>query len=174
VGNLLPGFDFLWQLLNFILSFVVITLLFGMIYKVLPNVKIVWSDVWIGAAITSLLFTIGKFILGVYLGNGGFGSAYGAASSLVVLLAWVYYSAQILFFGAEFTKVYAKRYGSRIVPSDDAIPLTTEARAQQGIKSSRNNQTRSLNGEPAAPNLINRLLRNPKSKRSQPRNHRRP
>ncbi len=175
VGNLLPGFDFLWQLLNFILSFVVITLLFGMIYKVLPDVKITWSDVWIGAAITSLLFTIGKFLLGLYLGNGSFGSAYGAASSLVILLAWVYYSAQILFFGAEFTKVYAKRYGSQLVPNDDAIPLTTEARAQQGMKSNGNNQTRSPNREPASPNFINRLLRKfTKSKRSQRRNNRRP
>jgi membrane protein len=80
-----------------------------------------------------LLFVIGKFLLGLYLRHSGIASTYGAAGSLVVLLVWVYYSAQIVFFGAEFTKVYANRFGSRIVPAPDAVPLTDEARAQQGI-----------------------------------------
>lgn len=131
-GHLLPGLPFI-QFLNFALSFGVVTVLFALIYRVLPDAKIAWGDVWIGAAITSLLFTVGKLLLGLYLGNGSVGSTYGAAGSFVVLLLWVNYSAQILFFGAEFTQVYANKYGSRIVPSKNAIPLTEEARAQQGM-----------------------------------------
>lgn len=130
-GNLLPGIDFLWQLANFILSFVVTTLLFGLIYKVLPDVKIAWGDVWIGATITSVLFSLGRFLLGQYLGNSSFGSTYGAAGSLVVILVWVYYAAQILFFGAEFTEVYARRYGSRIVPVN-AEDSTHESLSRSG------------------------------------------
>jgi membrane protein len=121
LNDMIPGLDLLWQLLNIVISFVVITLLFAFIYKYLPDVEIQWRDVWIGAAITALLFTLGKWILGVYLGQSSFGSTYGAAGSLVVLLAWVYYSAQILFFGAEFTQVYARRYGSQIVPDRHAV-----------------------------------------------------
>jgi len=132
-GNLIPGVPFIWQALNFVISFGVITLLFGMMFRILPDAKIAWSDVWIGAAITSLLFTIGKLLLGQYLGNGSVGSTYGAAGSFVVLLLWVNYSAQILFFGAEFTQVYANKYGSHIVPTKNAIPLTNDARAQQGM-----------------------------------------
>jgi membrane protein len=125
------------QAINFVISFVVITLLFGLIYKILPDVKIAWSDVWIGAAATALLFTIGRLVLGLYLGRGSVGSAYGAAGSLVILLLWVYYSAQILFMGAEFTQVYATRYGSRIQPAENAQPATEEMRAQQGMPSGK-------------------------------------
>nr|WP_228035677.1 YihY/virulence factor BrkB family protein [Oculatella sp. LEGE 06141] len=121
MNGLMPGFDFLWQLLNFVISFGVIALLFALIYKYLPDVKITWNDVLIGASMTALLFTIGKSLIGLYLGNSSFGSAYGAAGSLVVVLAWVYYSAQILFFGAEFTQVYARHYGSQIVPDEHAV-----------------------------------------------------
>ncbi|MDY6940569.1 MAG: YihY/virulence factor BrkB family protein [Cyanobacteriota bacterium] len=123
-SHLLPGADFLWQILDTGISFGFITLLFALMYKYLPDVKIQWSDVWVGAAITAALFTIGKFGLGLYLGGGSFGSTYGAAGSLVVVLAWVYYSAQILFFGAEFTQVYARRYGSCIVPDRHATSAT--------------------------------------------------
>ena len=133
VVGVMPGAEFLAQVLNFIISFLVITLLFAMIYKVLPDVVIAWKDVWIGAAITALLFTIGKFLLGLYLGSSSISSSYGAAGSLVVLLVWVYYSAQILLFGAEFTQVYARRYGSRIVPSENAVFITEEKRAQEGM-----------------------------------------
>jgi hypothetical protein len=112
---------------------VVITALFAAMYKVLPDVTIRWSDVWIGAAVTALLFTIGKLLIGLYLGHASVGSTFGAAGSLLVFLVWVYYSAQILFFGAEFTQVYARRYGSRIVPSEGAVPLTEDARAEQGM-----------------------------------------
>lgn len=132
-SGLLPGIDIIWQIANFVISFSITTLLFAMIYKFLPDGKITWGDVLTGAAITSLLFSLGKFLLGLYLGNGTFGSTYGAAGSLVVILAWVYYAAQILFFGAEFTQVYARKYGSRIVPDKNAVSVTDEARAQQGI-----------------------------------------
>jgi membrane protein len=120
MSSLLP-FDFLWQILNFVISFGVITVLFALIYRYLPDVRISWNDVLTGAVITSLLFTIGKSLIGLYLGNSSFSSTYGAAGSLVVILAWVYYSAQILFLGAEFTQVYARRYGTKIVPDDHAV-----------------------------------------------------
>jgi membrane protein len=134
-NNLIPGIAFIWQIVNFLVGFAISTVLFGLIFKVLPDVKITWSDVWIGAAITSILFSFGRFLLGQYLGNGSFGSTYGAAGSVVVVIAWVYYAAQILFFGAEFTQVYARRYGSQIVPADNAIPMTDKARANLGMKS---------------------------------------
>ena len=119
--NLLPGFTPLWQILNFAISFGFISLLFALIYYYLPDVKIRWKDVWIGAIITALLFTVGKFAIGLYLGRGSFGSAYGAAGSLIVFLAWVFYSAQILLFGAEFTQVYARKRGRSIRPNSHAI-----------------------------------------------------
>lgn len=133
VGDAMPGIPWLWELLNNVVSFGVFTLMFALIYKVLPDAKVQWRDVWVGALLTALLFTIGKFAIGLYLGRGSIGSAYGAAGSLVVLLLWIYYSAQILFFGAEFTKVYAKRFGSRIVPEEGAVALSPEARADQGM-----------------------------------------
>ena len=141
-GHLLPGVGFLLQLTNFILSFAVTTILFGLIYKVLPDAKITWSDVWIGAIITSLLFSIGRFLLGLYLGNSSFGSTYGAAGSVVIILAWVNYAAQILFFGAEFTQVYARRFGSQIVPDKNAISMTPATRAEQGMKRQDNEHRR--------------------------------
>lgn len=131
-SSLLPDLNFLWQIFNFVLSFGIVTLLFALMYKFLPDVKIAWSNVWIGAIITSLLFAIGKFLLGFYLGRGSFGSTYGAAASLVVLLAWVYYSAQILFLGAELTLVNARRHGSKIVPSNHAEFVTQPAKQQKG------------------------------------------
>ena len=132
-SGILPGGEIVWQVLNFLLSFGVVALLFAAIYKVLPDVTIAWSDVWIGAAVTALLFTVGKFLIGLYLGHASVGSTFGAAGSLLVFLVWVYYSSQILFFGAEFTQVYARKYGSRIVPAEGAVPLTPDARAELGI-----------------------------------------
>ncbi len=108
-------------MLEFLISFAVITGLFAMIFKMLPDAHVAWRDVWVGAALTALLFTVGKFAIGLYLGKSDVGSAYGAAGSLVILLVWVYYSAQILLFGAEFTQVFANEEGSRIVPSKDAV-----------------------------------------------------
>jgi membrane protein len=122
--NLSDGLGPFWQIINSIVSLGVITLLFATIYKLLPDVKIMWSDVWVGAVITSLLFMIGRSLLGLYLGSTAFNSTYGAAGSLIVLLVWFYYSAQILFFGAEFTQVYASHYGSQIVPNRYAVPLS--------------------------------------------------
>ena len=118
--DLLPGITPLWQLVNFAISFSFISLLFALIYKYLPDVRIRWKDVWVGAIITALLFTIGKFLIGLYLGRGSLGSAYGAAGSLIVFLAWVFYSAQILLFGAEFTQVYTRKYGKKILPDSHA------------------------------------------------------
>jgi membrane protein len=114
----LPGADWLWQAVNFVVSFAVTTGLFAAIYKVLPDAEITWRDVGLGAAVTALLFTVGKFLLGLYLANAG--SAYGTVGSVVVFLLWVYYSAQILFLGAEFTQVYARNYGSGIQPAANA------------------------------------------------------
>jgi membrane protein len=106
-----------------------------LIFKVLPDARIAWRDVWVGAALTAALFTIGKFAIGLYLGKSDVGSAYGAAGSLVIVLVWVYYSAQILLFGAEFTQVYANRLGERIVPTPDAeVTNPKKAGAGQTIK----------------------------------------
>ena len=123
LGGLMPGSETLAQILNIVFSLAMITLLFAMIFKFLPDAKIAWRDVWIGAFLTAVLFTIGKFALGIYLGKSGVASSYGAAGSLIVLLLWVYYSSQILFFGAEFTQVYANRFGSRVAPADNAVPV---------------------------------------------------
>jgi membrane protein len=99
---------------NYVVSLLLMTVVFACIYKILPDAKIDWSDVWIGAAITALLFVIGQALIGLYLAKSGTASAYGAAGSLLVLLLWIYYSAMTLFFGAEFTKVYAQRRGKAI------------------------------------------------------------
>lgn len=122
----------LGQGIHMLISVAVITLLFALMFKLLPDVKMAWADVWLGAFITAVLFTIGKFAIGLYLGHSSMASSYGVAGSFVVLLVWVYYSAQILFLGAEFTQVYSNRYGSRIVPAENAMPITEEARAQEG------------------------------------------
>lgn len=130
----LPGGTLVWQVVNFAISIAVITLLFAMIYKALPDARIAWSDVWLGALITALLFIVGQIAIGFYLGNSDFGSSYGAAGSLVAVLVWIYYSSQILFFGAELTQVYAKSYGSGITPEKNATFLSEEERARQGMK----------------------------------------
>jgi membrane protein len=126
-ASALPGGELVWQIVNFVFSFVMVTGLFALIYKVVPDAKIRWADVWPGALVTALLFTLGKSLLGIYLGKASVGSAYGAAGSLVVLVVWVYYSAQILFLGAEFTQVYARRRGSEIKPTGKGIPLREDA-----------------------------------------------
>jgi membrane protein len=111
------------HVLNLAVSFGVVTLLFAATFKYVPDIEIEWRDVWIGAAVTALLFTVGKLAIGLYLGKAGVASAYGAAGSLVVVLVWVYYSAQILFLGAEFTKAYAQTYGSGVRTEPDAVPV---------------------------------------------------
>jgi len=113
LGGIFPVLAVLLESLDFLLSLLFITVLFAMIFKLLPNIKIAWSDVWVGAALTSLLFTTGKFVIGFYIGKSVSASAYGAAGSLVVVVAWIYYSALLLYFGAEFTRVYARTLGSQ-------------------------------------------------------------
>jgi YihY family inner membrane protein len=129
----LPGGAYLWQALNWFVSFGLVALLFALIYKLLPDAQIEWSDVWVGAAVTALLFACGKYLIGLYLGRSTWISAYGAAGSLVVVLLWVYYSSQIFLFGAEFTYVYANQAGKPLRPKRNAEPVTEEARARQGM-----------------------------------------
>jgi membrane protein len=126
-GDMVPGMEALAQILNSIFSLAVITLLFAMMFKFLPDARIAWHDVWIGGFITAALFTVGKLALGLYLGTSGVASSYGAAGSLIVLLLWVYYSSQIVFFGAEFTQVYANRFGSHVAPSSNAVAVSKQA-----------------------------------------------
>ena len=112
-GGAFGDFEWLLQAANFLVSLGVTTLMFALMFKILPRAKIAWRDVWVGAFSTALLFTIGKFLVGLYLGKSDVVAGFGAAGSLAVLLLWVYYSAQIFLLGAEFTWVYAHRYGSR-------------------------------------------------------------
>jgi membrane protein len=172
-SNALPGTDFVWPLVNFIVGFIVTTVLFGLIFKVLPDVKITWSDVLIGAALTSLLFSLGRFVLGQYLARTSFSSTYGAAGSIVAILVWVNYAAQILFFGAEFTQVYARKYGSQIIPDRNAVPMTEKARIEQGMKPKGDNEERFSGRRKKSSNWLNRLvkqLKQPKSFRGKRNN----
>ncbi len=108
-----PWLLYVWQVVNFVVSLGVITMLFAMLYRFLPDTEVPWQDVWIGAGITALLFVISKTLIGLYLGQSSIGSAYGPGGSLVLILVWVYYASLVLLFGAEFTEAYAHRYGSR-------------------------------------------------------------
>ncbi len=126
-----PAAEIIMPTIGFIISFGIVTVLFAMLFKFLPDVKIPWRDVWIGAAITAGLFVIGKLGLGLYLGKATTASAYGAAGSLVILLLWVYYSAQILFFGAEFTQVYSSYYGSRSESDEPKHPTAKDQLIRQ-------------------------------------------
>jgi membrane protein len=121
----LPGGEGIWQVVTFLFTFSVITGLFALIFKYVPDAEIRWRDVWLGAAVTAVLFTVGKLLLGLYLGKAAPGSSYGAAGSLIALVVWVYYAAQILFMGAEFTQVQARRQGAGIRPSEDAMAADT-------------------------------------------------
>jgi membrane protein len=128
-----PGIsDLSLQAANFVASLIVVTVLFGAIFKIMPEAKIQWRDVAVGALITAILFTIGKSLIGVYLGNSNVGSAYGAASSLAILFVWVYYSAVIVLFGAEFTQVWTRRHGSGLEPQKNAVFVVREERILRG------------------------------------------
>lgn len=125
VQHALPGGLAIAVSVYLVFDFAVVVLLFAMIFKFLPDAEIQWRDVWIGAVMTAIFFGIGKWALGLYLGSGVAASAYGAASSLITLLLWIYYSSQILLFGAEFTQVYANQAGRRVKPSEHAVPIVT-------------------------------------------------
>jgi len=113
-ASVLRGWGFVMQSANVMLGFALSTILFALIYKILPRARIAWSDVWIGAAMTSLLFSVGKVLIGLYVGHAGVSSPFGAAGSLVLVMVWVYYSAQVFLLGAEFTWLYAHAHGTRV------------------------------------------------------------
>ena len=141
--DVLPdSLHFVSHIVDGLISIVVFTGLFGLMFKMLPDVEMSWRDVWIGAALTAVLFFVGKLAIGLYLGHSAMASSYGAAGSFVVLLVWVYYAAQVFFLGAEFTQVYANEYGSRIVPAENAEPVTAEKRAQEGERPPRGGRDR--------------------------------
>jgi membrane protein len=134
IDRLMPGGSILVHALQLIISFGIVTVAFAMIFRYLPDVRPAWKDTWFGAAFTSLLFVLGKFGLGLYLGKAAPGSSFGAAGSLVILLIWVYWSAQILFFGAEFTQVYARTRGSMIGDDSKARAKQTAERVEDRPK----------------------------------------
>jgi membrane protein len=148
LGGLMGGAAVVGHVVDFLVSFVFVTALFAIIYKFLPDVRIEWRDVWIGAAITSVLFTIGKTLIGIYLGTSGVSSAYGAAGSLITVLLWVYYSSLIFFLGAEFTQVYAREYGSGVKPSENAEMISSAREPESPQRPPRrNDRPPSQNGE---------------------------
>src|SRR4051794_25835847 len=134
--RLTGGSQAVGHVLDFVLSIGITFVLFGLIFKVLPDVELTWSDVWRGALAMAVLFTIGKVLLGVYLSKGSATSAFGAAASLAALLIWVNYSAWILFFGAEYTKAYVLSTGRKVKPSEHAVPISQDERVKQGIPES--------------------------------------
>jgi membrane protein len=136
VATVVP-FPWLFAPLGILLSVAIISVLFALIFKVLPDATVEWRQVWVGAIVTAILFEIGKFFLGMYLGREGASSSYGAAGAVVLVLLWVYYGSCIIFFGAEFTQVYAKAMGEEIRPNEFAEPVTSEMRAQQGLSPSK-------------------------------------
>jgi len=140
LGGFLPIEAATAHILDIVISFAFITLLFAVIYKFVPNVRIAWGDVWIGAATAALLFSLGKFLIGFYLGHSTITSIYGAAGSLVTLLLWVYYSSLMFFFGAELTQVYATRYGSKV---------TYAGKAQKPANDSQKRPSKSCGGRTA-------------------------
>ena len=163
-GDNLLGSEGIWQTVNTVVSFAIVTVLFALIFKVLPDAIVRWRDVWLGAAFTALLFTIGKFLIGLYLAQSGVSSAYGAAGSLVLLLLWVYYSAQILLLGAEFTQAYAKKYGVGIIPNENAM-LT--ARAQYNLTHDESAMTEPIQEEQGSEQASEQPFR-PVQQRSSP------
>lgn len=160
----LPGLETVVQILNFIISLLVITVIFALLFKYVPDAQVQWKDVWLGAAVTALLLTVGKSLIGYYLGNTDMMAQFGGAGALVVILLWVYYSAQISFLGAEFTQVYANTFGSRVVPAENAVSLTEEARLEQGIPRQEQMAEENKLENPAVP-VFARDIENPRSDR---------
>lgn len=134
-SHLLPGADWLWQGVNLAVGLAATAAIFAALFRFLPDAKVAWQDVWIGAALTAAFFAVGRFVLGYYLASSSVAGPFGAAGSLVIVLLWVYYSAQIMLYGAEFTKVYAHRCGQAIAPDADAMLLSEHDRVRQGIPS---------------------------------------
>ncbi|SDD71732.1 membrane protein [Variovorax sp. CF079] len=134
-GGLVPGWELMLQSLNVLISLGIVTVLFAMIFKLMPTARIAWRDVWIGAGVTAVLFELGKLAIGLYLGKSGVNESFAAAGSLVVLVAWVYYAAQIFLLGAEFTKVYANEHGS--VSGVKAVAATKASAAEDAAGTDR-------------------------------------
>ncbi|WP_191756124.1 YihY/virulence factor BrkB family protein [Komarekiella delphini-convector] len=147
LSDLLPGLSYLWQILSFLLSFSILALLFAAIYTILPDAQVAWRSTLVGAAITALLFMVGQFLFGLFLSQIDIGSAYGVAGSFVIVITWIYYAAHILFLGAEFTKVYAKIYGSPIIPEEYAIHIShnDQHESQEPFSSKQDSQRRPKN-----------------------------
>jgi len=144
LSKIMEGFTlYILNAMNVIISTAIITVIFGLIFKVLPDADVKWRDVWVGAVVTTILFSIGKFLIGFYLGNSSFGSAYGAAGSLVIILVWIYYSTIIVLFGAELTSVYTEEMGERVKPYETAVKVQ-----QVEIEKNENNETMSVNKAP--------------------------
>ncbi|PSB13248.1 YihY/virulence factor BrkB family protein [filamentous cyanobacterium CCP1] len=123
LSGALPGLFYLWRILSFVISLGILTFLFAAIYAILPDARVAWRDALVGATLTTFLFVLGQFLFWQFLNRTEFGSAYGIAGSFVIIITWIYYAAHILFIGAEFTKVYARRHGSPIVPEEYAVPI---------------------------------------------------
>lgn len=138
VGDYLSGREpqlvLMWHGVNIVVSFVVIAGLFAVIFKALPDVKIHWRHVWVGAVVSALLFTLGKYLIGLYLGHSTVASVYGASGSVIIILLWAYYSSQVLFLGAELSRAQAEISRARIEPEENAVPLQPEERVEQGLK----------------------------------------
>ncbi|HET6404017.1 MAG TPA: YhjD/YihY/BrkB family envelope integrity protein, partial [Candidatus Thermoplasmatota archaeon] len=126
-----PGAELLWQGVNLLVSLVVVTLIFAAVFKLVPDARVAWRDVFVGALVTAVLFLAGQLLLGYYLGSGPLSTRYGAGSAILVVLVWVYYSSMIVFFGAQFTQVYANRYGSHVRESKDAVSLKRAVQESQ-------------------------------------------
>ncbi|MEW5926869.1 MAG: YihY/virulence factor BrkB family protein [Gemmatimonadota bacterium] len=138
LGRMMPGVgEVLLHVLNFAVSFGVITLLFAAMFKIVPDAEVAWKDVWVGAVVTAVLFMVGKYAIGFYLGRSNPGEVYGAAGSLAVLLVWIYYASMIVFFGAEFTQTWAERRGEGVVPEKGAVRVVQEERHVRGPEARR-------------------------------------
>lgn len=146
LGDFLPEVGYVWQLLSFLVSFGMVTLLFAAIYTILPDAEVQWRDAFVGALITAVLFMLGQYLFGLFLGQTDFGSAYGVAGSFVIVITWIYYTAHILFVGAEFTKVYARRHGSPIVPEEYAVSCSSNNKSDsENSRQQQNSQARKFN-----------------------------
>lgn len=143
-GDTFPVPDVLAYVIDFAVSVLITAVLFAIMYKAVPDVRIGWGDVWRGGLITAVLFALGKIGIGLYLANSSTASSYGAGGAVVIVLLWIYYSAQVFFFGAEFTQVYANRYGTQVRPNENAVPTVVETPRKQGLP-----QTEGTNAAPA-------------------------